>query len=490
MKCDNKRTFHGNYYYFILFVLLNSSFLGCASNQSIRSSPLTTEGELDEGIARPSEDKDHIGLIFKWYRSFVNELPKRIYPLPFHIPSHPEGKLLTIAELKADTSIYFSSTITEIKKLGIDIDTLELNMKSQKGAILFWNPFKLKNIELISNRSMASFLLERYMAPIADQFWLALLNFYVKILGKFIDKKELNVYLDLKSIYSLSNGMAKHIATELPFLAVSNQLKKPKSTLKAEVSIFKELAIQQNTTALVYYRWYKDAAKNVSLPKSMQNFINNKFKYLKKHLKPDHKRILENCELVFETPKIELQTINREDLEPILFTKTAGRKIYVSPSLIRAVFMQSFVAPQDLLALTMICYNNSDSLRDKKFLKIFTRTFDFTVLEEFTNSFLFPFAHEMAHIYLANDHKSKDNIEELCDCYALNHIWSIKKEKTSTGYFESILVQAFEENTEELWDSSNNNEVKNKLKSRLDLLKERLERLKKDSAVVESCEIN
>jgi hypothetical protein len=227
------------------------------------------------------------------------------------------------------------------------------------------------------------------------------------------------------------------------------------------------LRVHDSVRDLVTYRWYRQHAtasdRLVFLPSGLQKFVHDEFTRLRLRLPGDQQATLARWKLTLDKPpdyaSEVLEFPSRGNLPTgVLWMQARDGYIYLSPGLVRALFMEATIREQLLIGWYHEFGRALNATPDGKQGRL-----TFEVLEapnsverlvsELREALQFPLAHEMAHVFIYRGGppgSGTETSEQRVDCYALAFMQAIG-EKLTLGAFERLLVRALDEGVQSLW---------------------------------------
>ena len=176
-------------------------------------------------------------------------------------------------------------------------------------------------------------------------------------------------------------------------------------------------------------------------------------------LSAEQKETVKNLKLSFES----------DESNSTLWLSTNGKYVFISPLLIRAIYVYTLSRFPSLFYDTY--YRNLNSVEMGRQSLSDIRFFNNELLQGFKSAFYFVFNHELAHTYFSRP-SIKDNVQNeiICDCGAYRTLKS-KRSTVNAGVFTLMLEESVKAGLTEIWGSINPEHILKRVKYLEDLNK-------------------
>jgi hypothetical protein len=214
--------------------------------------------------------------------------------------------------------------------------------------------------------------------------------------------------------------------------------------------IRKKNKISPDIYGLVNSEFYrKQSLYKSDVPAVLSSWISDLLNDLKKRLPWDWYEVVQKMSLSYSNLPNET-----------LWVKSDAANIYLSPFLIRAVYIKHIYELYHGNIQEIPNYINRLKNSRQRTIKDDSAVYE-SLKNGFQRHFYFLLLHELGHP--VNNRLKTDRIEELCDCTAVQVIIDNKLQE-SLGIFEEILIQSIKEGSENLWNVSDQVKILNRLK--------------------------
>lgn len=406
--------------------------------------------QAGKGLNRQEQNavKRNAAFVAEWYNVFIGQLPDCAM-LPYRIPDAGTGAIFTRKELENRLPSLNEMLQNELRRYLNRLDT-----ESQR---------KRREEERLQSPTMFS------SSPISDPFLKSFIGQQLKAMGRRpeskvvfrngaellspeatnrMEKPEKRAGQDAEEVlrrqFERESGSAKINS----WYADSESNDIFQQGAEATKERRREFGIPDTVDGLVYYRWYRADYLPASLEKFLQQQFDTLMQYTKSSLAQENFRKLYGWKLGFNKSYNEKRPL-------WLYCSLPDTTIWMSPILIRGLLIQVVrdYAPHFVLEqLGLRPANSSDGMDEETARR---------VILIFRQSILFLLAHELAHIYLGREGNSGFMFctkEPDCDQYAADLLVS-SGESLSLNAFKSLLAQAVEEGSGELWGLEDQNDL-------------------------------
>lgn len=373
--------------------------------------------------------------IQEWYNNLVKRSKNPIYVFEtdtLNLNMHPKGNLLEYILIDLDYNLF--------NKDGLSIYSFEDS--------------------LIINRY------HKYAQPIINAFNLDSVS---TLLAETKIKRD-DIYFLIPLLTDSSSSKADSINSSTKFSYTYN-LERRRLNFSSDALM--------GITELVKSNKYTENFSKDDIPSAIKDSLNSRLKYLIGLLPDNHRKKVENTELVIMDPSVNFEPSD-------LWLKSSETRIIMSSRLLRASIIDYLnIFGTHVIDLTdngsgtvenlfLLKYKGLSAKPVKKSnsrVSAFSRTIEANMVlnglcDALYNAYDFLLLHELAHIYL------NDPFDEVrCDCYALNILKTIKPEISTLdlGVFNRYLVTP---NVSEssFWFGTSNPEIYKHLKIRQNVL--------------------